>query len=285
MPKILAQTTGGFRFIMRILKTFLFSIILLAGFSNVTHSSVYPLNLSRFMSETKKAGISSYDFRIDVIEQDGIPLDAITLTSRSEQRPSIMSDNGGHLLLTSKNVFMTVTTGVVAMNLIAGNGTIVVLVASSGDSIEFEPYSFTITPSVTNTKAVAALIEGVKFSISPGVSTRFVQVNTVKHSNMTVLNQNQQRFIHLAILGSDYLDVRNIDPDSLHLQNLAIKINATSYEPPVINHVNEDSYPDLMVKFEANTLLFKNGNNYAILEGHLADGTIIKGIMGPVLHY
>lgn len=271
--------------IMRILKTFLFSLILLAGFSTAAGSSVYPLDLSRFISETKKAGISSFDFRIDVIEQDGIPLDAVTFTSRREQRSSVPTDTGGHLLLTSKNVFMTVTNGIVAMNLMAGNGTIVSLVASSGDSIEFEPYSFTITPAVTNTKAVAALIEGVKFSISPGESTRFVEINTVQNRKIAFLNQNSKGFIHLAILGSAYLDVSHIEPDSLHLQNLAIKVNARSYEPPVINHINEDSYPDLMVRFEANTSLFNHGNNYAILKGHLADGTIIKGIMGPLLRY
>ena len=270
---------------MRIPKTILSFLILLAGLANVADSSVYPLNVSRFLAETKKAGISSYDFRIDVIEQDGIPLDAVTFTSRREQRPTVLTDNGGHLLLTSKNVFMTVTNGVVAMNLMAGNGTIVVLVASSGDSIEFEPYSFTITPSVTNTKAVSALIEGVKFSISPGESTRFVEVSTVQNNGIAVLNQNSKRFIHLAILGSAHLDVSNIEPDSLLLQNLAIKLNARSNEPPVVNHINEDSYPDLMVRFEANTSLFNYGNNYAILKGHLADGTIIKGIMGPLLRY
>ena len=270
---------------MQIRKTILLSLILLAGISNAADSSVYPLNLSRYISETKKAGISSYDFRIDVIEQDGVPLDAVTFTSRSEQRPSVPTDNGGHLLLTSKNVFMTVTNGVVAMNLVAGDGTIVVLVASSGDSIEFEPYSFTVTPSVTNTKAVAALIEGVKFSILPGESTRFVEVNTLQKSGIAFVNQNRKRFIHLAILGSAYLDVSHIEPDSLHLQNLAIKFNARLYEPPVINHINEDSYPDLLVRFEANTSLFRHDNNYAILKGHLFDGTIIKGIMGPLLRY
>jgi hypothetical protein len=40
-----------------------------------------------------------------------------------------------------------------------------------------------------------------------------------------------------------------------------------------------------MGKFKANTSLFNYGNNYAILKGHLADGTIIKGIMEPLLRY
>ena len=148
---------------MRILKIFLFFLILLSAQANVANSSISQLDFNRFASEAKKTGMSSLDFRIDVIEQDVIPLDAVTITRRMLQRPFVPADNGGHLLLTSKNVFMTVTNGIVAMNLMAGNGTLISLVASSGNSIEFEPYSFTITPSVTNTQAVTALIEGVEF--------------------------------------------------------------------------------------------------------------------------
>jgi hypothetical protein len=270
---------------MRILKTFLFPLILLVGLSNVANSSVYPLDLRRYISETKKTGISSFDFRVDVIEQNGLPLDAVTVTSSSEQRPLVPADNSGHLYLTSRNVFMTVTNGVVAMDLMAGNGTFVSLVASSGDSIEFEPYSFTITPSVTNTKSVAALIEGMRFSISPGESTRFVEIDTMQNSKIAFLNQNRKGLLRIAILGSAYLDVSNIETDSLHLQNLAAKLDAKSYELPVIDSINDDSYPDLIVEFEANTKLFNHGHNYAILKGHLADGTIIKGITGPFVLY
>ena len=180
---------------------------------------------------------------------------------------------------------MTVTSGMVAMNLLAANGTVISLVASSGDSVEFEPYSFTITPSVTNTKAVAALIEGVKFSISPGESTRFVEIDTMQNNKIAFLDRNSAAYIRIVIWGSAYLDVSSIETGSLHLQNLALKVDAQSYEAPVIDHINEDAYPDLVVKFETNIKLFDDGINYAILQGHLADGTIIKAITGPLLRY
>ncbi|MGD2187318.1 MAG: hypothetical protein PVI71_14400 [Desulfobacterales bacterium] len=270
---------------MRILKIFLFSLILLSGLVTVANSSVYPLYSSRFISEAKKAGISSLDFRIDVIEQDGISLDAVTITNRSERHPVVSADNGGHLLFTSKNVFLTVTNGNVAMELMAGNGRLISLVGSSGDSIEFEPNSCTVTSSVTNTKAVAALVEGVKFSISPGESTRFVETSTMQTSRIVFLNQNSKGLIRVAILGSAYLDVSSIETESLYLQNLAVKVDAKSFEPPVIDHINDDLYPDLIVKFEANKTLFSDDISYAIVKGHLADGTIIKGITGPFILY
>ena len=269
---------------MRILKIFLFFSILLSSQANIANSSVSQLELNRFVSEAKKAGISSLDFRIDVIEQDGIPLDAVTITQRKLQRPFAPADSGGHLLLTSKNVFMTVTNGIVAMNLMARNGTLISLVASSGNSIEFEPYSFTITPSVTNTNAVTALIEGLEFFIPPGESTRFVEINTMQNDRIGFPNQNSYGLIPIAILGSAYLDVSSIEIDSLLLQHLAIKVEVKSKEPAAIQYVNDDSYPDLIVKFEAYKKFLNDGFSHTILKGQLTDGTIIKGITGPYLH-
>jgi hypothetical protein len=45
-----------------------------------------------------------------------------------------------------------------------------------------------------------------------------------------------------------------------------------------ISHINNDPYPDLMVEFEANKGPLNSEFNYAILNGRLSDGTIIKGI-------
>ena len=266
---------------MRILKIFLLLAILLSSQANIAISSVSRLDFNRFAAEAKKAGMSSLDFRIDVIEQDGIPLDAVTITKRRLQRPLVPADNGGHLLLTSKNVFMTVTNGIVAMNLMAGNGTLISLVASSGNSIEFEPYSFTITPSVTNTRSVTALIEGVEFFIPPGESTRFVEIYTIQNDRINDRDQGSYGFLPIAIFGSAYLDVSNIELDSLLLQHLAAKAEAKPKEPASIQYVNDDSYPDLIVKFEAYNNFLDGGFSHTILNGQLTDGTIIKGISGP----
>jgi hypothetical protein len=268
---------------MRILKIFLFFLILLTAQAHVAKSSISQLDFNRCAYGIKKTGISSLDFRIDVIEQDGIPLDAVTITKRMLQKPFAPIDSGGHLLLTSKNVFMTVTNGIVAMNLMAGNGTLISLVASSGNSIEFEPYSFTITPSVTNTRTITALIEGVEFFIPPGESTQFVEINTMQNDSINFPNQNSYGLIPIAIFGSAYLDVSSIETDSL-LLHLAVKLEVKSKEPAAVQYINDDSYPDLIVKFEAFQKFLNDGFSYTILKGQLNDGTIIKGITGPYLH-
>ena len=268
---------------MRILKIFLFFLILLSAQAHVAKSSISQLDFNRCASEIKKTGISSLDFRIDVIEQDGIPLDAVTITKRMLQKPFVPTDSGGHLLLTSKNVFMTVTNGIVAMNLMAGNGTLISLVASSGNSIEFEPYSFTITPSVTNTRDVAARIEGVEFFISPGQSTRFVEINTIQNDKFDSADQYSHGLIPIAIFGSAYLDVNHIEIDSLLLQHLTAEGEVKPQQPASIQYVNADSYPDLIVRFRGIKKILNSGFSYTILNGKLTDGTIIKGITGPYL--
>ena len=135
---------GAQDFIMRILKIFLFLFLLSVHVDDV-NSAIFQLDSDRFSSRTKNTGIYSYDFRITVIEHDGILIDAVTVTDRNKQRPFVPFDNGGHLLFTSGNVFLNVTKGIIAMNFPAGKGRWIRLVAGAGSHIEFEPDSFTIT--------------------------------------------------------------------------------------------------------------------------------------------
>ena len=87
--------------------------------------------------------------------------------------------------------------------------------------------------------------------------------------------------IPIAIFGSAYLDVSSIEIDSLLLQHIAVKAEAKSKEPAAIQYINDDSYPDLIVTFDAYKRFLNDGFSYTILKGKLTDGTIIKGITGP----
>jgi len=273
---------GAQDFIMRILKIFLFLFLLSVHVDDV-NSAIFQLDSDRFSSRTKNTGIYSYDFRITVIEHDGILIDAVTVTDRNKQRPFVPFDNGGHLLFTSGNVFLNVTKGIIAMNFPAGKGRLIRLVAGAGSHIEFEPDSFTITSSVSNASAVTAILEGIEFLILPGETTRFIETDIIPASVNVALNQNTGGLISVAIFGSAHLDVNHIKIDSLLLESPVLKEKAKSNHPATIDHLNDDSYPDLMVEFEANKSPLNGNFNYAILKGRLSDGTIIKGI--PVLDF
>jgi len=220
----------------------------------------------------------SYDFQINVIEHDGILIDSVSVTDRNKQRPFTPFDNGGHLLFTSKNVFLDVTKGTIAMNLPAGKGKLIRLVAGAASHIEFEPDSSTITTAVSNTDAVTAILEGIEFPILPGETTRFIETHIMPASANAALRPMTGSAIPVAIFGSAHLDVNQIKIDSLLLESPASKQAATSGRPATIGHLNNDSYPDLVVEFEANKNYLGNNFSYAILKGRLSDGTFIKSI-------
>jgi hypothetical protein len=264
---------------MRILKIFLFLFLLSAQVDDV-NSAVFQLGPDDFSSRAHNSAIYSYDFKVNVIEHDGILIDAVSVTPRNTQRPFVPLDNGGHLLFISRNVFLNVTKGMIAMNLPTAKGRLVRLIAGAGSDIEFEPDSFTITSSVSNPNAVKAILEGIEFIILPGESTRFIETNIIPASVNVAFNQNAKGLISVAIFGSAYLDVNQIKISSLLLESPALKRNAKSERPATIAHLNDDSYPDLMVGFEANKGPFNDNfrHAHAILKGRLSDGTIIKSI-------
>jgi hypothetical protein len=262
--------------IIRILKIFLFLFLLSAQVDEV-NSAIFQLGADGNRSREQNTGMYSYDFRVNVIEHDGILIDAVSVTDRNKQSPYAPFDNGGHLLFTSRNVFLNVTKGMIAMNLPSAKGRLVRLVAGAGSHIEFEPDSFTITSSVSNPNAVKAILEGIEFTILPGETTRFIETNIIPASVNIAFNQNTGG-ISVAIFGSAHLNVNHIKINSLLLESPVLKRDAKSERPATVAHINDDSYPDLMVEFETNKSSLNDNFNHAVLKGRLSDGTIIKGI-------
>ena len=262
---------------MRILKIFLCLFLFWAPVDDA-NSATFQSGTDHLSQRAKNIEMSSYDFRINVIEHDGILIDAVTVTDRKKQHPSVPFDNGGHLLFTSKNVFLNVTKGQIAMNFPAGKGRLVRLVAGAGSHIDYEPHSSTITSSVKNADTVTAILEGIEFPILPGETARFIEMNIIPSGLNVVLNPDTGGLISVAIFGSAHLDVKQINIDSLLLESPALKRTAKSSQPVDICHINDDPYPDLTVEFEANKGSLNSDFNYAILNGRLSDGTTIKGI-------
>lgn len=262
---------------MRILKTVLFLFLFGILVENV-NSATFQSGADRFGPKAKRVGMYSYDFRINVIEHDGILIDSVSVTERNKQKPFAPFDNGGHLLFTSKNVFLDVTRGTIAMNLPAGKGKWIRLVAAAASHIDFEPDSSTITTAVSNADAVIAILEGIEFTILPGETTRFIETHIIPSSANVALRPKTGTAIPVAIFGSAYLDVNQIKIESLLLESPIFKQTAISVRPATIGHLNNDSYPDLIVEFEANENHLNDSFNYAILKGRLSDGTIIQSL-------
>ena len=68
-----------------------------------------------------------------------------------------------------------------------------------------------------------------------------------------------------------------IDIRSLLLSSQNTKINGITNDMAIIDHVNNDKYPDLVVGFKDMKNAFSNHPSSATLIGNLSDGTTISG--------
>ena len=113
--------------------------------------------------------------------------------------------------------------------------------------------------------SVTLLIKTVNIDIKPG-------------SDPNSFNNNGHGVIPVAILGSPYLDVTDIDAGSVSLEGMAIR--AVGKSNKLLAHyedVNEDGYEDLVVQIEDTDGTFIVGDTTATLTGVLSDGTTIQG--------
>ncbi|NVL92357.1 MAG: hypothetical protein HWN71_04885 [Desulfobacterales bacterium] len=83
--------------------------------------------------------------------------------------------------------------------------------------------------------------------------------------------------IPVAILGSDDLDVYDIDPDSLLFGGLAVRVRGNKGPLCHFEDTNSDSFLDLVCQFEDDASNWVEGDSTATLTGNLFDGSAIEG--------
>ena len=263
---------------MRTVTSILIALVLLGGGVQVAFSEIQPGDLM----DTKAAILTlrsteSFDFRVQTIEFEGILLDTVTTIQQNNYQFSSEFSNGGKLLFTPTSVFANVTAGTIDMELIAYDGTVATVNLNAGHSIEFEPQSFTIISSLTNARAVSVFIDEAEFFVNPGERKQIVTIDIAPVSQRNPINTKEYGIIPVVIYGSANLDVNRIDIDSLLLTGHDIKIDSITNNMAVIDHINNDSYPDLVVTFKNIDNGFLNDPGSDILIGNLSDGTTISG--------
>ena len=263
---------------MRKVTTMLMSFVFLVGSFQIVYGGVRPGDIYN----NKKAILTlnsteSIDFRVQTIEIDGLVLDTITTIKRNQIASLADISNGGKLLFTPNSFFANVTAGAIDIELLAYNGGVATVNLNAGNSIEFHPASFTITSSVTNKEAVLFFIDEAKFSVQPGERKQIVNIDIAPPRPVLRNSSSGQRIIPVVIYGSANLDVSKIVISSLLLIGRDKKINGIANNMTAINHVNDDGYPDLLVKFNDVDDGFLKDLQYATIRGNLADGTTISG--------
>lgn len=91
-------------------------------------------------------------------------------------------------------------------------------------------------------------------------------------------NNNEKGVIPVAVLGRADFNVRDINPDTVMLEGLAVK--AVGKGNKLLAHyedVNGDGYEDLVVQIEDSDSIFSEGCTTAKLSGNLNDGASFEG--------
>jgi hypothetical protein len=105
-----------------------------------------------------------------------------------------------------------------------------------------------------------------------------VEIDIKPGSEPNCFNQNEHGVIPVAILGNAQVNVQDVDPETLLLQGLAVKVvgKKSKYLAHTEN-INGDAYLDLIVQFEDSDGWIDPGDAQAKLTGELYDGTLIEG--------
>jgi hypothetical protein len=174
-------------------------------------------------------------------------------------------------------VFADVVNGPVEMDFMAYDGTLATVIVNAGNGIAFAPDSFTISSPISNTDGVIVFIDGVRFFVPPGEHNQIVRIDIQPLIKPDSYQQSHDEQIPVVIFGSAYLDVGKIEINSLVLNDIAGNVDGRSDKLAVIDHVNDDEYPDLIVNFQNHGNGHQNGFGYATVKGQLSNGTTISG--------
>ena len=96
---------------------------------------------------------------------------------------------GDEVVVTCGSVTIEVISGQVEIMFVADDGTLATTILDAGDSLIFEPDTFTITAPSTNSHVVGVVVAGEEFSLAPGESKTFViEANVLKESAIGALS-------------------------------------------------------------------------------------------------
>lgn len=141
---------------------------------------------------------------------------------------ALLSLNAGdELVLTCGSVTIQVINGTVEVSFVAVDGTTGTTSISEGNSVTFEPTTFTFTAPSTNSDVVVIIVEGEEFSIDPGgtVQVPFLITIDIKPSSdfNSVLCSSSRGTIAVGIFSKDGFDANEVDVSTLKLEGIPVR--------------------------------------------------------------
>ena len=104
-----------------------------------------------------------------------------------------------------------------------------------------------------------------------------VQVDIKPGSFPNCFNINGNGVVPVAILGSQTLNVSNINTGSLNFSGLQVRVKPNNQDQCSTQDVNGDGIPDLVCQFQDNTGNWTQGSTVGVVTGILNNGLAIRG--------
>jgi len=104
-----------------------------------------------------------------------------------------------------------------------------------------------------------------------------VEIDIKPGSDPNCFNINGHGVIPVAILGSDDLEVYDIDPGTLLFSGLEVRMRGNKGPLCHVEDTNNDSFMDLVCQFDDDAENWSTGNAQATITGNLFDGSPIEG--------
>lgn len=104
------------------------------------------------------------------------------------------------------------------------------------------------------------------------------QIDIKPDSEPNCFNLNGHGVIPVAILGSEVLDVQDIDDSSLLLEGMPVRVRGNRGPLCSFEEVNSDDHLDLVCQFEDEAGDWAEGSSSASVTGALFDGTPMSGV-------
>jgi hypothetical protein len=132
---------------------------------------------------------------------------------------------------------------------------------------------------------------GFGFSGATGAGTNWHLIDDVTVEDLSVavaidikpgdanntFNNDGSGVLPVAILGGADFDVTTIDPATVALESLRVKVNGRNHALAHYEDMNADGFVDLLVQIADADVVFATGETVATLTGNLLDGTPIVG--------
>jgi len=104
-----------------------------------------------------------------------------------------------------------------------------------------------------------------------------VNIDIKPDSSENTINLGSNGSVPVAIFGSDTVDVKNIDLNTVNLASASIKLKGNGDAIVKYEDLNSDGYDDVVIHILTEVLQLTENDVKATLEGVLMDGTLIKG--------